>query len=70
MKIIVTEFDRCFGFELTAENMAEAATLVRFGMNRTEIRVCNASVCKDGMFGAHLVFGKSRRSDSAVPKRK
>lgn len=71
MKIQFDEHDGCFGINLTAENMVEAAALVRFGMNSTaEIRSCSSSVRQDGSFEADIVFGKHRRHGSEVPKRK
>lgn len=71
MKVTLIENDGCFAINLVAENMEEAAKLVRFGMNRTdEIRSASTSVYGAGGFESHLVFGKHKRSDSSVPKRK
>ena len=69
MKVQLQEFDGCFDFEMQAENIEEAAALVRFGMNRTKIRTCAADVFRDGKFSASLVFGKNARAGSSVPKR-
>lgn len=71
MKATFIEYDGCFGIEFHAETMAEAATLVRFGANRTdELRVCSADVSREGNFTAAIVFKKSKRANSDVPKRK
>lgn len=70
MKTKLTEFDGCFEIQIEAENMDEAAALVRFGMNRTQIRTCDASVFKGGDFKASVVFGKRKRGYCTVPKRK
>ena len=71
MKIQFTEHEGCFEISLTAETMQEAAGLVRFGMNRTnEIRSAGADVYKDGTFGSNVVFGKSKKANSNVPRRK
>jgi hypothetical protein len=73
MKITLTEFERCFSFDMEAETLAEAAMLVRFGMNRTdEIRSGDTLVNKHPIidFTASLVIGKSRRASNVVPKRK
>ena len=70
MKATLKEFEGCFALELGAENMAEAALLVRMGMNHTQIRVSNANVCNGGQFEFSIVLGKSRRSSPTVLKRK
>ncbi|MGN6555626.1 MAG: hypothetical protein ACTHLW_18110 [Verrucomicrobiota bacterium] len=68
MKAIFLEHEQCFTIEFEAENMQEAALLVRFGMNRTkEIRHASATVTKDGRFDAAIVFGKSKRANNYVP---
>jgi len=70
MNITFAEHDGCFSFELEATNMAEAAFLVRFGMNRTkEVRHASAEVWKTGSFTAILTFGKSKKANSNVPTR-
>ena len=71
MKIEFNENEGCFGITMIAENMAEAAALVRFGMNRTDqINSASSDACEGGCFTSHLVFAKSKRADSAIPKRK
>lgn len=70
MKITAKEHDGCFSFDISAETLAEAALLVRFGMNRTKLRTSDSNARADGTFDASLVFGKSRRADSDVPKRR
>lgn len=70
MKVTFEEFEGCFSIDLGAENMEEAAKLVRFGMNRrNEVHSCHANITKGGGFSAEIVFGKSRRANSTVPKR-
>lgn len=70
MKIELTEHEGCFHFEIEAENMQDAATLVRFGMNSVkEVRSKYACATADGAFHGSIVFGKSKRADSAIPKR-
>ena len=71
MKIEFAENDGCFHFSMRAENMADAALLVRFGMNATkEIRHLSASVNADGTFMGGLVLGKHAKADNYVPRRK
>lgn len=70
MKATINELEECFDLELEAENMAEAALLVRMGMNHTQMRVSDANVLKRGLFVFSIVLGKSRRSSPTVPKRK
>lgn len=70
MKVLVSEHDGCFGVDLTAETMQEAATLVRMGMNRTEeVHHAAASAGKGGEFGFCLVFGKAKMATEYVPRR-
>jgi hypothetical protein len=71
MKINFTEHECCFAFDLEAETMADAATLTRFGMNRTDnIRHASTNVSKEGKFESGLVIAKNKRANSDVPKRK
>lgn len=52
--------------DLTPESIAEAAMLVRFGMNHTsEIRYAGTTAYKDG-FEASIVIGKKQRATSMV----
>ena len=70
MKVTVNEHQGCFGIDLAPETMAEAALLVRLGVNATaEIRTCSTKAYNDGTFGFDLVLGKHRRADSAIPSR-
>lgn len=70
MKVIVHEFEGCFSIDLTAENMKEAATLTRMGMNRTqEIRSAESSASESGEFCASIVFAKSKRASTRIPRR-
>lgn len=71
MKIILTEFEKCFAFDLLAETKEDAALLVRLGMDGTqEVRSLATHVNKDGGFTAHVVVGKHRKADSCVPRRR
>jgi len=71
MKITLAEHDGCFAFNLEAETTADAALLVRFGMNRTEeIRSAGVQANRDGTFSGHLVFAKSKRANNDIPKRR
>ena len=71
MTIELTEHEGCFGITMVAENMQDAATLVRFGMNAVrEIRSHSATANEDGSFSAHLVLGKHKRASSYIPRRK
>jgi hypothetical protein len=71
MKVIIVEREGCFGMEATAETMAEAALLVRMGMNATkEIRCLSATANQDGTFGACIVLGKHRDANNDVPRRR
>lgn len=71
MKSTLREFDGCFSIDMTAENPVEAAALIRFGMNRTEkLRSADTCVQQDGTVEASVVFAKSKRANSAIPRRK
>lgn len=70
MKAFLNEYEGCFSLDLTAETMAEAATLVRMGMNRkAELRRCVANARQDGTFDAYITFGKRRDANSDIPHR-
>lgn len=70
MKINFLECDGCFAFDLVAENMEEAARLVRFGMNRTQdLRHAETNVSREGEFTASVVIGKAKSANSNVPQR-
>lgn len=71
MKITLFENDGCFGLDFSAESMADAALLTRFGMNRTsEIRSSGVQANRDGTFAGHMIFGKSKRANNEIPKRR
>lgn len=71
MKAQFVEHDGCFSIEFQAETLEEAATLVRFGANRTDkLNYCGASVSKTADFTASIVFKKSKHANSNVPKRR
>ena len=56
---------------MIAENMADAALLVRFGVNATnEVRHLSAIANGDGTFGGSLVLGKHKKASNYVPRRK
>lgn len=71
MKILMSEHPGCFALDFEAETMAEAALLVRFGMNRTsQITSHGVAVAHDGSFAGHLVFAKSKRAANVIPARR
>jgi hypothetical protein len=71
MKITLEEHDGCFAFDMQAETTAEAALLVRFGMNRTnEIRTAGVQANRDGTFTGNLIFGKHKHANNDIPKRR
>jgi hypothetical protein len=70
MKVTLTEHEGCFDIELVPETMQEVSQCVRFGMNRTAVRSVNTHVFRDAEVRTNIVFGKSKRADSNVPKRK
>jgi hypothetical protein len=70
MKIILVEHDGCFGFDCIAENLADAARCVRFGMAATKtIRHLGAFANRDGTVTASIVLGKPKDMNSSVPRR-
>lgn len=71
MKATFIEHEGCFAVGLEAENMAEAALLVRFGMNRTkELSHCGTDVYRDCSVISRVLIGKRKDSNSDVPVRK
>lgn len=71
MKITLKEWEGCFGFDLEAESMQDAALLVRMGMNATkEIRHISATANQDGTFHGSLVLGKHKSANNDIPRRK
>ena len=71
MKVTVTEYEGCFGIELHAEDIKEAATLTRMGVNATrEVRTFASWVSMDGEFSASVVFGKNKKANSDIVRRR
>lgn len=73
MKIKLAELPRCFGIELEAETIEDAAKLTRLAMNRTtELRHCETYVSREGggKFNTSIVIGKRQRCTTQVPKGK
>lgn len=71
MKIQFSEHEGCFAIDLEAENMTEAAALVRFGLNRTDkLNHVSARVNQNGTFTGTVIFAKSKRANNDVPRRK
>jgi hypothetical protein len=67
MKVAIIEFDGCFAVELEAENMDDAAMLMRFGANTTkELRSVNVYAQKGGVFEGSVVFGKRKNASSRI----
>ena len=67
MKVEVLEYEGCFSISISPETMAEAARLVRFGLNATkEVRSVDTIAYSDGTFSSHVVFGKRRNPLSGV----
>lgn len=70
MKVKFTENGGCYCASLEAETVAEAAALVRMGMDSTrELRSCSTEAYQDGTVSSYIVVGKSKKADSHVPKR-
>lgn len=70
MKVEFAENAGCYSASLEAETVAEAAALVRMGLNSTrELRSCGTNVYQDGPVVSYIVVGKSKKADSRVPKR-
>jgi hypothetical protein len=71
MKATLTEHEGCYSIELTPESQVEAVSLIRLGMNRTqEVRSANTHAHQDGTVTSYVTFGKSKRADSMIPRRK
>ncbi len=71
MKITFTENDGCFAFNMEAENMKDAALLVRFATNATnDIRTKNTTAGTDDGFDAYCVIGKHRKANTYVQRRR
>jgi hypothetical protein len=62
MKIQLVEREQCFAVEFEAENLADAALLVRFGVGGTkEIRSRHVVARIEGKLEGCIVFGKSKK---------
>lgn len=72
MKVIVEEFGGSFEIVLDAETVAEAAVLVRLGINHTKAcRLLRTYAYKeDRGVRSCLVFGKQRAATDSVPRAK
>jgi hypothetical protein len=71
MKLIFKEFDHDFYLNFVAEDMQEAALLVRFGMNATkELRHTSTSVESSGHFSANISIGKRKNASGYINKNK
>jgi len=67
MKVQFNEYEKSFTVEMTAENMEEAAALVRFGLNSTkEIKLKQASVHQGGSFYGFINIGKKKNSSGTI----
>ena len=67
MKANLIEYDRVFLIELAAENMSEAATIARFGINATkELMHKRARVHKEGQFTAIISIGRRKQPDNEI----
>lgn len=70
MKAKLDEYEGCFSVTLEPETMEEMARLVRFGMNRTsDLRSASVQAYSDGTVYGRITIGKSKRSNSLVPRR-
>lgn len=71
MKVTVEESEGCFSIHVEAEDIKEAAVLTRMGMNaRKEVRSFSTDVFQDGTFSAYVVFGKHRKANSGIIRRR
>ncbi|NOS72035.1 MAG: hypothetical protein HOP33_19170 [Verrucomicrobia bacterium] len=70
MKVIFTEYDGCFGVDLSAETMQEAALLTRLGTNATKTHRLMVLADKEGQFDASIIFEKHKRADGYIQKRR
>ena len=68
MKTTFTEYNGCFGVDLSAETIDEAALLTRFAINRTtEIRIASGFVSQSGEFNVSIVLGKRKQPTGEIP---
>lgn len=71
MKININEWDHVFEFDLTPETVAEAALLVRIGMNTTkEVSYISTNANKDGTITSGIALKKVKRVVSQVSRGK
>ena len=71
MKALLTEYEFCFGIELAAETMEEAALMVRFGINtKQELRTKSAYVHPEGKFALSVVIPKIKKPTVIVPTKR
>jgi hypothetical protein len=80
MKVEVMEHDGCFGIDIRAENVAEAALLTRMGVNsrvekiRHDLFVQQSSGTNGekstGTFTMAVVLQKNKRGSSQIPRRR
>lgn len=69
MKAQFTEHEGCFSIDLQAENMQDAALLVRLGTNATsELRHLSTVVNQCGTFESSIVIAKRKQATSVVQK--
>lgn len=69
MKAELNEQDNRFVIVLTAETVAEAAVIVRMGMNHTQaLLTCDADAFGSGEFQGFIAIGKKRINTSTIPK--
>lgn len=62
MKITISEYENVFSFDLTPETLAEAALLVRLGMNALkEVAYISTNVNQDGTIYGAMSVKKSKR---------
>ena len=70
MKASLLESDHGFSLSLVAENMEDAAKLVRMGVNATkELKLLDTAAYKDGSIASYITVGKSKKPTSSVKKR-
>lgn len=62
MKVEINEYDHSFDFAFTPETIAEAALLVRMGMNANkDVVYVSTTVSRDGTIDGSLVLRKTKR---------
>ena len=67
MKVKMHDNDDRFSFELEPETIAEAAMLVRFGLNATkELKNTDTTAYRDGTFQTWIAIGQKKQSCGSV----